>query len=90
MITKETRRESYDKLDPSTRQAVILDAFRRHGDMTARECAKALGYTDLNAVKPRITELCHKGWLEAVGKKLDPTTLRNVAVFHIRAGPDSS
>lgn len=87
MITHETRRESYDKVDSQTRQRVILDAYSKYGDMTARECARLLGYHDLNAVKPRITELCKKGQLVAVEKRKDPLTDRNVAVFRIVDAP---
>lgn len=90
-ITSETRRESYYKVDTLTRQKVILQAFRELGDMTARECAAHLGFTDLNGVKPRITELCQKGQLDAVAKRKDPLTNRNVAVYRVRAsGPGSN
>lgn len=88
MITHETRRESYNKVDAVTRQGIVLQTFRKFGDMTARECAAHLGFYDLNGVKPRITELCQKGILEAFTKQLDPITNRKVAVYRIKAsGP---
>ena len=83
-ITQETRRESYRATNTATRKRILLWAFERYGPMTARECAAALGYQDLNAVKPRITELCGEGLLEAAGKRKDPVTDRNVAVFKLK------
>ena len=80
MITAETRRESYKKTDKVTRQFAILEALGSE-EMTAREIAQKLHYTDLNAVKPRITELMQLGRLEATGKKLDPLTERKVAIY---------
>ena len=80
MITTETRRESHKKTDKVTRQFVILDTLGNE-EMTAREIAYKLHYTDLNAVKPRITELMKLGRIEAVGKKLDSVTNRMVAIY---------
>lgn len=81
MITQETRRESNRAVDRPTRYQKILYVFSVYGPMTARQCAQVLGFFDLNAVKPRITELCRKDCLEAIGKTFDPITNRNVAVF---------
>lgn len=86
MITHETRRESHLKVDKAKRQGMILDAYRRCGAMTAREVGYKLGFQDLNAVKPRITELCEMGKLKATGKKYDPITDRNVTVYEIVEG----
>ena len=78
-ITKETRREAYETR-PVTRQEAILLAL---GDkeLTARQIADALGFTDLNAVKPRLTELRDAEKIEAVAKTVDPVTGRKVAVY---------
>lgn len=40
-----------------------------------------MGYMDLNAVKPRITELKAAGRIEAVGKAYDDISKRRVAVY---------
>ena len=91
-IKHDTRRESYQKVDILTRQKVILQAFETYGAMTARECARHLGFVDLNGVKPRITELCQKGALEAICKEKDLVTNRSVAVYRVRPtgpGPDA-
>lgn len=80
MITAETRRESNRKTDKITRQLVILEALG-NDEMTAREIAYKLHFTDLNAVKPRLTELVKLGKIKTSGKKYDTVTDRNVAVY---------
>lgn len=78
-ITKQTRRESYLNR-PVARSVAILEVL---GDnlMTSREIAKEMGYLDLNAVKPRLTELLDGGLVEVAGKVLDETTNRSVVVW---------
>lgn len=78
-ITKQTRQEAY-VVRPATRAVEILKVLGDR-EMTAREIAYELGFTDLNAVKPRLTELKDLGLVEAVGKKLDHITKRSVAVW---------
>lgn len=79
-ITEETRLESYINTPTSERKQMILTIL---GDrqMTARMIAYALGFRDLNAVKPRLTELKKEGRVKVVGKAYDATTDRKVAVF---------
>ncbi len=77
--TVETRRESNRETDRLSRYALILDNWV--GAMTAREIGKKLGYSDLNAVKPRITELAQMGQLVEAGKKFDTVTRRNVTCW---------
>lgn len=78
-ITKETRQEAY-VVRPATRAVEILKVLGDR-EMTAREIAYELGFSDLNAVKPRLTELKEIGVIEVVGKKLDHITNRNVAIW---------
>lgn len=80
-ITKETRRESHQKTEKPKRYDQILTVLAAGKELTAREIAYALGYSDLNAVKPRLTELCGRGAVDASGKKYDPLTQRTVAVY---------
>lgn len=80
MITEETRLESYLKTPTSKRQQMILEALGSK-EMTARMIAQKLGFSDLNAVKPRLTELKSSGHVEACGKAYDMLTNRNVALF---------
>lgn len=78
-ITEETRLESYLQR-PATRREDIL-RFMGSEVMTARQIAYGMGYMDLNAVKPRITELKAAGRIEAVGKAYDDISKRRVAVY---------
>ena len=79
MITQETRLESYIKTEPSKRQKLILSALTK--PMTARQIAYELGFKDMNAVKPRLTELVKAGKVEAIEKAYDEATGRSVAVY---------
>lgn len=78
-ITKETRLEAYIQR-PVTRVNQIMQVLGDR-EMTSREIAYELGFTDLNAVKPRLTELKDIGMISPVRKQLDLTTKRNVAVW---------
>ena len=77
-ISKECRFESY--IQHPIRYDEILDAL---GDslMTARMIGDKLGYSDLNAVKPRLSELKKQGRVMVVDKVKDNVTGRNVSVF---------
>ena len=79
-ITEETRLASYISTPTAERKQMILTVL---GDkqMTARMIAYSLGFKDLNAVKPRLTELKKEGRIVVVGKAYDKLTERNVAVF---------
>lgn len=79
MITKETRFDSYLER-PVLRRNAILECMGERS-MTAREIAYEMGFTDLNAVKPRLTELRDMGIIEAIGKTKDKLTNRSVAVW---------
>ena len=79
-ITEQTRFESYLLRPINSRQQTILEVLGQR-EMTARQIAYALGYQDLNAVKPRLTELAKEGRVEVVRKTKDMTTNRSVAVW---------
>ena len=78
-ITKETRLESY--LQRPVKRCDEILAVMGDRPMTAREIAYALGFNDLNAVKPRLTELKNEGKVIVVGKARDNVTKRKVAVW---------
>ena len=75
-------RAAYDELDLSKRQAGIYKVFKLHQKpMTDRVVLYArtgLFRGDMNAVRPRITELIQKGLLEEKGKTKDGITGRTV------------
>lgn len=64
------------------RRAQIYEYFRDHGQCTDRQVMKGLGFTDMNAVRPRITELCTQPphLLEEVGETRCPVTGKRVRV----------
>ena len=78
-ITNETRQESYIRR-PVTRKEDIL-RFMGNKAMTARQIAYGMGYMDLNAVKPRLTELKAEGKIKVIEKAYDSVSDRNVAVW---------
>ena len=78
-ITKETRQEAFITR-PVRRKTAILEVLGER-EMTAREIAYEMGYQDLNAVKPRLSELVGKGRVEVVGKAFDEVTKRKVAIY---------
>ena len=89
-ITKDTRRESYEKLDSATLHKLILEVFcKNNAALTAKEIAYELyksGYVPYpvrQAVAPRITELVAAGKIIAVGKEYDAETGRNVAAYRL-------
>jgi hypothetical protein len=51
---------------------------------TARQVGTALGFADLNAVKPTITRLITKGVLIESGHVIDPVTRRRVRLVAVR------
>lgn len=79
VITANCRAESLQKLDKRSRSMNILGVLTE--PMTAREIAGRLGFTDLNAVKPRLTELKDAGLVEVTGTRKDPVTDRTVSIF---------
>ena len=68
MITEETRNESFLKTDRATRRSIILAALGDE-ELTARELLSRIGFSDMNFVRPRLTELMQSGIVEAAGKK---------------------
>ena len=88
-ITKETRKESYEKLDSATIRQLCLDVLSNGKPTTAKEIAVILHerhlipYPVRQAVAPRLTELMQEGKVEAVDKVYDPETERNVAVYRL-------
>ena len=80
-ITTASRRDSLYKLDRRTRKEQILAVMSVDKPMTAREVAHKLGFHDLNAVKPRLTELCKEDKVAAVTRKYDQTTGVKVSAY---------
>lgn len=79
-ITEECRLEAWFNCEPQKRCRAILEAMDDE-ELTARQIADKLGFWDLNAVKPRLTEMVQRGNLVVVGKVKDYKTGRSVSVF---------
>ena len=69
------------------REIKILSALRCAKDLTDREIMLALGFSDMNAVRPRITDLIEDGVVEKTGDKLDPVTGKRVRTVALCADP---
>lgn len=64
------------------RENEILNTLRgKH--LTDRQIKDSLGYSDLNMVRPRITELCNKGIIEQCGDCKDDVTGKTVRIVRI-------
>ena len=63
----------------SQRKAAVVAAYRIAGrPLRDREVMRALGFGDMNAVRPTITALVHEDILHEVGSQIDPDTWRKV------------
>lgn len=89
MVSKETRRESYEKVDKVTRYKQIVEIIANLGSCSAKEVAVEmcnLGYTpteERNFSAPRLTELVKLGVVDMVGKKVCSYTKKSVTVYEL-------
>ena len=74
--------EEDNKKDFSKREKQILGTLEILKSGTARDIANKLGYTDLNAVRPRLTELKRKGIIHEIGKVKETRT--PVAIYALK------
>ena len=79
-ITEETRLESYIQR-PLTRNQHIIKTIQDFGPGTARMIARRLGFNDMNAVRPRLTEMMESGIVEGIGVAYDEYTGRNTVIY---------
>jgi len=64
--------ECYHELDTRTRNQKILDVFKAsNNSLSDREVCQALGYQDMNSVRPRITELIGAGMIMETGYRYE-------------------
>ena len=81
-ISKECRLEAWLNCEPQKRCRDILEAMGDE-EMTAREIADKLKFSELNAVRPRLCEMVQAGKVEVIGKKKDYKTGRTVSVYKV-------
>lgn len=72
-----------EALKLSARAGAVLEWVVEHGPHTDREVMKGMGFTDMNSVRPRITELVDTGLLSQVGSKECPVTGKRVRVVGV-------
>lgn len=65
------------------RETEILRVLGKLGRATDRAIRDALGFPDMNAVRPRITELIECGVLHSPANTVDPVTGRTVRLVSI-------
>lgn len=78
-ITEETRAEANATAPKEIRKEMILKILNE--PKSARTLAYELGFTERNAVAPRLTELCAEGLVYVAGKETDKVTGKKVAVY---------
>lgn len=79
---KTTQIESLKQLDKMKRYAMIIELLSQYEDgFTSREIKEMLGFEDVNAVRPRLTELEKKGLVKVSGERYDPMTERTVSIY---------
>ena len=71
----------------SDRAARILGVVRHRGLCTDRQIKDALGFDDMNAVRPRITELIKANYLEEFDSISDPVTGRKARRVRLKVAP---
>lgn len=65
------------------RQLKIMECFYTGAHLTDRRCMNLLGFSEPNAVRPRITELIDRGVLQEVATVICPVTKKRVRVCGI-------
>lgn len=68
----------------SKRAKAVLAWIEEHGPHTDREVMAGMGFTEPNAVRPRITELVDARHLEEVGNVTCPVTGKTVRRVDVR------
>lgn len=71
-ILERCQYESHEstKVDKSKRVRLILSAMGESA-LTAREIVERIGFSDMNTVRPRLTEMVASGLVEVIGVKYD-------------------
>lgn len=78
--------QAYHEEEPklSRRADAVLAWITRHGPHTDREVMVGMGFSEPNAVRPRITELIERGKLMEVGDIMCSVTGKRVRRVDIR------
>jgi len=80
---------SIRQMDVSEREKLVLQILMTFGSpMTDRQVLETSPFSDMNAVRPRITELVQEGYLCEVGDVTDDLTGRPVRMVEIAPDPE--
>lgn len=81
MIHEHSFAAYHAELPKLSRRAVkVIDWIELHGPSTDRDVMIGMGFTDMNCVRPRITEALDRGALAEVGERKCPVTGKTVRV----------
>lgn len=84
MIHEHSIQAYHAELPKLSRRALkIMDWLELNPRKTDREVMLGLGFTDMNSVRPRITELVEAGMLVEVGEKACPMTGKTVRIVDL-------
>ena len=67
----------------SRRAQMVLEWVRKNGQATDRQIVDGLGFRDMNACRPRVTELVQIGALREVGSTRCPITSKTVRLVDV-------
>lgn len=67
----------------SRRASAIVAFIAAHPRLTDREVMQGMGFSDMNSVRPRITEAIDSGELVEVGEKVCPVTRKTVRIIDL-------
>lgn len=67
----------------SRRALAIMDWLELHGPSTDREIVRGMGFSDMNSVRPRVTEAVELGALVEVSEKRCPVTGKTVRIVDL-------
>lgn len=71
----------------SRRAQLVLDWLQEHGPATDRQVMAGLGFADMNAIRPRITELMEARELVETGSTRCATTGKTVRMVDVPRNP---
>lgn len=74
---------AYHLMDKDGRRKAILGVYGPRSELTDRQVTYALGFQDLNAARPRISEMVNAGILIECGKVKDELTGRPVRLTRL-------
>lgn len=81
--------KAFGELKSTDRRALIFKVFESLGyPLTDRDVKDVLGYTDMNYVRPRISELIHEGKIIECGTEVDRETKKHVRLCRVKTTDD--